>query len=79
MLNSISDDVTTALTLKGTGRVCKENHPYKKVKKNFGNDKRVWQKVPRKTFFSRHSHTHSLNLPCPRSVKTWKNCNHKSK
>ena len=33
MLNSMSDDVTTALTLKGTGRVCKENHPYKKVKK----------------------------------------------
>ena len=52
MLNSISDDVTTALTLKGTGRVCKGSHPYKKVKKkNFANDKRVWQKVPRKTFF----------------------------
>ena len=51
MLNSISDDVTTALTLKGTGRVCKGSHPYKKVKKNFVNDKRVWQKVPRKTFF----------------------------
>lgn len=55
MLNSMSDDVTTALTLKGTGRVCKKNHPNKKVK-NSANDKRVWQKVPRKHYFPSFSH-----------------------
>ena len=57
MLNSISDDVTTALTLKGTGRVCKGSHPYKKVKKKTLSKINVYgRKFLVKHFFSLFSH-----------------------
>lgn len=61
MLNSMSDDVTTALTLKGTGRVCKENHPNKKVKKNSANDN-VYGRKFLVNVISRHFHTYSFEF-----------------
>ena len=56
MLNSMSDDVTTALTLKGTGRVCKENHPYIKVKKTLSTINVYGRKFVVKYFFPPFSH-----------------------
>ena len=68
MLNSMSDDVTTALTLKGTGRVCKENHPYKKVKKTSSTINVHGRKFLVKHFF-----------PAILTPKVWKNLSPKRK
>ena len=61
MLNSMSDDVTTALTLKGTGRVCKKNHPNKKVKKTLPTIN-VYGRKFLVNIISRHFHTYSFEF-----------------